>query len=51
MECEEKNIKKWVYVLIKIVCLFFQAKKIQYMRQNGQRLIEMDCILMRGAWI
>jgi len=30
---------------------FFQAEKRQQMRQAGQRLIEMDCILWRRVWI
>ena len=36
----------------KMVCLiFFQAEKQQQIRQAGQRLIEMDCILWRRVWI
>ena len=30
---------------------FFQAEKRQEMRQAGQRLTEMDCILWRRVWI
>ena len=29
----------------------FQAEKRQQMRQAGQRLIEMDCILQKRVWI
>ena len=37
------------YGLFKII--FFQTEKGQQMRQAGQRLIEIDCILWRGVWI
>ena len=41
-----------VYIVDKIGLLnFFQAEKRQQMRQAGQRLIEMDCILCKRVWI
>ena len=38
------------YVLIKNSLFIFSGRKRQQIRQTGQRLIEMDCILWNRVW-